>query len=572
MHFAPRCSLIYLRGTRCRRSWTWLLPAMALAAGARPKSAAIRTFNDPFSVIEQQQQAQQAQQPQPQPQAQRRRKKAERISPFTRRPSTASGRARRRPGTAEHERPGTAAHAAVRGSRIRALDFSPTTTAVSAENEGAWRRTAVHRHPANADLTMRLGKQGSSRQQQPALGPSYHSTPDIGLIRMQAGARGEPVARVGRASPAARAAAHGSSKTELSIQQPTLDVAPPATSGSRLQGPPGRVRRTPSAATRRPSRTTVFQNVAAGESSAGIRPQSAGGLTVGVAQLELDIDTAPDSTALESSLTDWVGSTVRIPYGLHSPAAGGHLRGAQLSFSEGDDLAVRLPPDPNIAEWTQELNAAGGRDLSAERYANTSTATVGLSDVVQQQFNLLLHNDVLQQARLGSGSAVSVRPALPAPTKRVAELTFSGPVSPPADIGAWQLDRGPVTPGIENSPGGPSSPVAGTATLSSLSAMPSPEERRLLHAAAEESYQGQSRTGWATPSPQQQASTRGGGTATQSPPASAGKTDTTSLERPLQTTGAVTGWLPSEYRQAVGSMRLRSHPLTPPVQRVAGRG
>jgi hypothetical protein len=232
------------------------------------------------------------------------------------------------------------------------------------------------------------------------------------------------------------------------------------------------------------------------------RPRSASGVGSSY-QLELPLDDS-HGRELESSLTDWCGSTVKIPRGLHSPAVGSSSHnGAQLSFSEGNDLAVRLPPDPNMTEWTMEAERAGGRDLSAADSSRGQLAMVGLSDAVQEQFNIMLHQDVLRLAAESSGRSISVRAKqqrrLTSKVAAASEISFSGEYAAPADIGAWKLpmSRGPVTPGAENIPGGPSSPMSpthyqqygGEETLW----VPTPTEKRVLYNVASQTPPSQRR-------------------------------------------------------------------------------
>ena len=528
----------------------------------RPKSAgsmATRTICDPFSfgesLSENWSELQQPGQAKPQV-TQRSRRKKERVSPFTRKakPASAESRTRRRPGTA-----GNDLRAASGGLRVHMLDFSPTGAAVSAENEGAWRGRAANRH-ANARTSSRIGKLSASRHQQPALVPTYYSTPHSSVLHTDVETRVTPGKRI--AEP---------STSKLSVRQPMLEIEP-KTAAARQHGLPGRVYRSPTTAKSHSRSSSVVRPLSAGSASSSVRvrPQSAGGA---VTQLELDIQETQE-TALQSSLSDWVGSTVRIPYGLHSPAIGTASRGAQISFSEGDDLAIRLPPDGKISEWTMEMDREGGRDLSAESYAKSSTATVGLSDTVQEQFNLMIHNDVVQRARLADSpvSVVAVQPQLPVP---MGELKFpTGAASPPVDTGMWQVDRSPTTPGAANASGGFNTPLVSR----------SQADLSLLHKVAQAHCAPQpprghevERTAW-TPSPQarqrQQQDEKADvyvhhGAAR---PIAAMQSADTSVNRPMQLSGPITGgWLPSELRQAVGSMRLRSLPLTAPVQRVGAR-
>ena len=566
----------------------------------------------------------------------RRSRKTKSASPFVRRSNGSAGAPAsgggggaggltRPPRVAEHERPGTASNAAIRGSRVHMLWFgSASEEAVTPQGAWAGRHRggqglpgrAALRHPANADMRLRLGV-GSSvlasrrhqRKNEPALTSTFKSMPDVPPHTV---ARGDAEARVGRTKDGGsgqnaaeqannRSGSRSGGPAEVSVQRPVLDVVPPAQ--RQLQGPAvGAVRRT----SKKGSRPQSAGGVARG-SPMPERPRSTGGIGSSY-QLELPLD-EPRGREHESSLTDWVGSTVKIPRGLHSPAVGGgnstsSHNGAQLSFSEGSDLAVRLPPDPMMTEWTMEAERAGGRDLDAADSSRGQLAMVGLSDAVQEQFNIMLHQDVLRLAAESSGRTISLRARqqkrLTSKSAAAAEISFSGESAAPADIGAWQLQRGPVTPGAQNVPGGPTSPTSPAyeyhnGVLYQSKDQGWPEQQQ--HAGEETPWGGETPTtekrvllsiaSQNSPSQRREEDPRSLGSdekqrsewsgskspaATAAAEASRGDSRPGSRMRlrPEDQSGALTGWMPSELRSLKNSIRLQTS-IVPPVQRIGGR-
>ena len=257
------------------------------------------------------------------------------------------------------------------------------------------------------------------------------------------------------------------------------------------------------------------------------RPQSAGGTMV----LELDLPPGAEPAAAvgSSSSLDPVGHSMRSRQRSAEPRPESRELSFSDALSDAAPMTVRLPPDPNMTEWTISTAHRGAPAYDGDgRLSTPSTTMVGYSSQVQKQFNMLVHREHMLLLDTHIQNLVQPKKKTEPGPNLEPEPEPEMQMEPEVDLSRMDLSNMPMD-------------------------LPVSHQKVLQYAGSDTSVKS-TRNAWRPPSalargPVNSAHTRRDGGV---PVAAAG--------------GRAAGWLPSEIRSLKSSMR-RQASVTPPVRR-----